>query len=92
MEPQWTTDLELWETFREETRLVQLLMAWRKEFQPIGASICHRKPLPNVDVALTEFIAEETRKGLTPNTVSIFIASLPAYNTPTEPYDAFSRT
>nr|CAD1817701.1 unnamed protein product [Ananas comosus var. bracteatus] len=63
MEPKWTSDAELYYQYREETRLVQLLMALQDDFESVRASILYRTPLPTVDAALSELIAEETRKG-----------------------------
>ncbi|XP_026437116.1 uncharacterized protein LOC113335210 [Papaver somniferum] len=62
MGPNWTIDVELWEKYREESRLVQLLMALRDEFETVRASILHRSPLPTVETALFELITEETKK------------------------------
>ncbi|XP_026459568.1 uncharacterized protein LOC113360255 [Papaver somniferum] len=62
MEPKWTTDAELWQKYKEESRLVKLLMALRDEFESIRASILHRNPLPTVESAFSELITEETRK------------------------------
>lgn len=65
MEPKWTVDATLYEQYREETRLVQFLMALRDDFEGVRGSMFYRTPLPTVDSALAELIAEETRKGLT---------------------------
>ncbi|XP_026425328.1 uncharacterized protein LOC113321639 [Papaver somniferum] len=73
MEPIWTVDLELWQKYREETRLVQFLMALRDEFESVRASILHRSPLPTVEVALSELITEETRKRITPDISGVFV-------------------
>lgn len=73
MEPIWTVDLELWQKYREETRLVQFLMALRDEFESVRASVLHRSPLPTVEVALSELIIEETRKRITPEISGVFV-------------------
>ncbi|GMY14910.1 Zinc finger, CCHC-type [Fagus crenata] len=64
MEPKWTVDAELYYQYREETRLVQFLMALQDDFESIRSSILHRIPRPSVDATLSELLAEETRKGI----------------------------
>lgn len=65
MEPKWTVDAGLYEQYLEETRLVQFLMALRDDFEGVSSSMFYHTPLPTVDSALAELIAEETRKGTT---------------------------
>jgi hypothetical protein len=65
MEPKWTVHAGLYEQYREETRLVQFLMALRDDFEGVSSSMFYHTPLPTVDSALAELIAEETRKGTT---------------------------
>ncbi|XP_026459664.1 uncharacterized protein LOC113360346 [Papaver somniferum] len=70
MEPKWTADTKIWQKYREDSRLVQLLMALIDEFETVRASILHRSPLPTVETALSELITEETRKRVRTCTVS----------------------
>ncbi|XP_026384817.1 uncharacterized protein LOC113280406 [Papaver somniferum] len=72
MEPNWTTYIELWQKYREESRLVQLLMELRDDFETVRASILHRSPLPTVEAALSELITEETRKRIKPEIPVVF--------------------
>ncbi|KAG5534298.1 hypothetical protein RHGRI_022431 [Rhododendron griersonianum] len=58
MEPQQTVDAELYYEFREETRLVQFLMALKDDFEAVRASTLHRSPLLSVDAVLSEPLAE----------------------------------
>jgi hypothetical protein len=46
MEPKWTVDAELYYQYKEETRLVQFLMALQDDFESIRSSILHRIPHP----------------------------------------------
>lgn len=62
---------------REKKRLVQFLMALRAQFEPLRGAILHRSPLPSVDGAVHELIAEETRfkvGNLAPPSQSVFAA------------------
>ncbi|KAM7469100.1 hypothetical protein LguiA_007283 [Lonicera macranthoides] len=83
MEPQWTVDMNLWETFREETRLVQFLMALRDEFEPIRAFMLHRKPLPSIEEALSELSILKLTATLFVSTsnkgISCYHTSLPSF-------------
>jgi gag-polypeptide of LTR copia-type/Zinc knuckle len=83
MEPKWTVDAELYEQYREETRLVQFLMALRDDFEGIRSSLFYRTPLPTIDSALGELIAEETRKGTTisPKPIEPSVFSTPPWKT-----------
>lgn len=58
------SSLDSYRKSREEQRLVQFLMAWRDEFEPLRGSILHRSPLPTVADAVSELIAEETRSSI----------------------------
>ncbi|XP_077228383.1 uncharacterized protein LOC143861332 [Tasmannia lanceolata] len=81
MEPKWMVDAELWYNYREEIRLVQFLMALQDDFETIHATILHRSPLPTVDSALSELLAEETLKGLLPDPAAVFaVPSRPRNN------------
>ncbi|KAI8540873.1 hypothetical protein RHMOL_Rhmol08G0018700 [Rhododendron molle] len=51
-------DAELYYEFREETRLVQFLMALKDDFEAVRASTLHRSPLLSVDAVLSELLAE----------------------------------
>ncbi|XP_026419743.1 uncharacterized protein LOC113315701 [Papaver somniferum] len=68
------TAKDAWEFLskREESRLVQLLMALRDDFETVRASILHRSPLPSVEAALSELITEETRKRIKPDIPAVF--------------------
>lgn len=46
-------------TYRQETVLVQFPRALRSHFEHIRGMLLHRSPLPTVDVALSELLAEE---------------------------------
>ncbi|GFZ18573.1 remorin family protein [Actinidia rufa] len=64
--------------YREKQRLVQFLMALRDQFEPLCGAILHRSPLPSVNGAVHELIAEETRlkvDHIFPPAQSIFITS-----------------
>ncbi|CAB4272913.1 unnamed protein product [Prunus armeniaca] len=76
-EPQWTVDAPLWDTYREETRLVQLLMALRDEFESVRASILHESPLPTMDTAMTKLLTEDTRNGINPDINSVLLPLAP---------------
>lgn len=51
-------DAELYYEFREETRLVQFLMALKDDFEAVRPSTLHRSPLLSVDAVLSELLAE----------------------------------
>ncbi|XP_026416387.1 uncharacterized protein LOC113311802 [Papaver somniferum] len=72
MEPKFTVDLALWDKHREETRLVQLLMTLREEFEVVRDVILHRSPLPTVEAALSKLIDEETRKRVNSKISGVF--------------------
>ncbi len=46
---------------RDQQRLFQFLMHLRLEFESIRGQLLHKSPLPTLDVALSELIAEEIR-------------------------------
>lgn len=60
-EPQFKSldDEKKFTTYRLETRLVQFLMALRSDFEHVMGLLLHRSPLPTVDAALSELLAEE---------------------------------
>ncbi|XP_026405366.1 uncharacterized protein LOC113300357 [Papaver somniferum] len=81
MEPKWTVDVELWQKYREESRLIQLLMALRDKFESVRASILHRNPMTTVESALSELITEETRKRIKPDIPAVLaVSSRPSSN------------
>lgn len=61
MEPTFATtdDAHNFEVHRQQTRLVQFLMALRPDFEHVCGLLLHRSPLPFVDTALSELLAEE---------------------------------
>lgn len=65
---------------RDRQYLYYFLMRLRPEFEALRAQLLHRSPLPSLDDALTELIAEETRlRALSSATISpesVFTASL----------------
>lgn len=61
MEPSDVQSLASYVQYREENRLVQFLMVLRTQFEPLRGAILHKSPLPMVDGAVHELIAEETR-------------------------------
>lgn len=50
-----------YQQFRDRQRLYPLLMRLRPEFEPLREQLLHRDPVPRLDTALSELIAEETR-------------------------------
>lgn len=60
-EPSDWSSVDSYRKSREEQRLVQFLMALRDEFEPLRGDILLRSPLPTVNEAVSELIAEETR-------------------------------
>ena len=64
-EPTWVDprDAALFATYQDQQRLVQFLMALTNDFEPVRASLLHRKPLPTLQQAISELISEETRLG-----------------------------
>ncbi|XP_058228219.1 uncharacterized protein LOC131336404 [Rhododendron vialii] len=92
MEPSDLQLLDSYVRFREELRLVQFLMALRPQFEPLRGAVLHRSPLPSVDGAVHELIAEETRfkvANLAPPSQSVFAAPFapsgqyPTHHSPT---------
>ncbi|CAH9065527.1 unnamed protein product [Cuscuta epithymum] len=76
MEPSDLQLLDSYVKYREKKRLVQFLMALRSQFEPLRGAILHRSPLPSVDGAVHELIAEETRfkvANLSPSSQSVFV-------------------
>eukprot|EP00268_Persea_americana_P061956 TRINITY_DN7898_c1_g1_i12.p1 TRINITY_DN7898_c1_g1~~TRINITY_DN7898_c1_g1_i12.p1 ORF type:complete len:419 (+),score=52.49 TRINITY_DN7898_c1_g1_i12:979-2235(+) len=61
MEPQFksTEDTKTFHTYRQETWLVQFLMARRSDFEHARGLLLHRSPLPTVDDGRSELLAEE---------------------------------
>eukprot|EP00268_Persea_americana_P021149 TRINITY_DN21147_c0_g1_i10.p1 TRINITY_DN21147_c0_g1~~TRINITY_DN21147_c0_g1_i10.p1 ORF type:complete len:158 (+),score=24.20 TRINITY_DN21147_c0_g1_i10:183-656(+) len=61
MEPTFATtdDAHTFEVYRQQTCLVQFLMALRPDFEHVRGLLLHRSPLPFVDMALSELLAEE---------------------------------
>ena len=55
--------LNSFSTYRDQQRLVQFLMALTSDFEPVRASLLHRKPLPTLQQAISELISKETRPG-----------------------------
>ncbi|CAL5429371.1 unnamed protein product [Camellia sinensis] len=84
MEPSDLQLLDSYIKYREKQHLVQFLMALRDQFEPLRGAILHRSPLPSVDGAVRELIAEETRFKVahgTPASQSVF-ATPPLLPTP----------
>ena len=46
---------------RDHQRLMLFLMALTDQFEPVRASLLHRRPLPTLEHAIAELISEETR-------------------------------
>ncbi|GFS37380.1 hypothetical protein Acr_00g0051640 [Actinidia rufa] len=61
MEPAILQTIDEYVQYREKQRLVQFLMAFRDQFEPLRGVILHRSPLPSVDGVVHELIAEKTR-------------------------------
>ncbi|XP_050288514.1 uncharacterized protein LOC126727081 isoform X2 [Quercus robur] len=61
MEPKELSDLESYKKYREESRLVQLLMALPDKFEDIRKSMMERSPLPTVSEAVQELQTVERR-------------------------------
>lgn len=61
MEPTFKTtgDAHTFEVYRQQTHLVQFLMAIRPDFEHVCGQLLHRSPLPCIDTALSELLAEE---------------------------------
>ncbi|ERN03980.1 hypothetical protein AMTR_s00079p00122170 [Amborella trichopoda] len=71
MEPQWTTDTEIYYKYCDEYHLVQFLIALQDDFESVRASILCRPHVPTVDTALVELMAKETRKGTLDNSTNV---------------------
>ncbi|TXG46990.1 hypothetical protein EZV62_026284 [Acer yangbiense] len=61
MEPKDLSGLDSFKKYREEHRLVQLLVALRDDFEPLTRSILQRSTFPSVQDAVEELITEERR-------------------------------
>lgn len=61
MEPKELSDLESYKKQREESRLLQLLIALPDRFEPTRKHILQRSSLPSVSEAVRELIVEEDR-------------------------------
>ncbi|KAL5840419.1 hypothetical protein ACOSQ3_013091 [Xanthoceras sorbifolium] len=61
MEPKDLSGLDSFKKYREEQRLVQLLIALRDDFEPLRRSILQRSTFPSVQEAVEELITEERR-------------------------------
>jgi hypothetical protein len=61
MEPMELSDLKSYKRYREESQLVQLLMALPDKFEPIRKSMLQRFSLPSVSEAVQELLDEEHR-------------------------------
>ncbi|XP_028096338.1 uncharacterized protein LOC114296247 [Camellia sinensis] len=84
MEPSDLQLLDSYIKYREKQHLVQFLMALCDQFEPLRGTILHRSPLPSMDGAVRELIAEETRFKVahgTPASQSVF-ATPPLLPTP----------
>ena len=78
MEPALLQTIDEYIQYHEKQRLVQFLMALRDQFEPLYGAILHRSPLPLVDGAVHELIAEETRlkvHHISPPAQSVFATS-----------------
>ncbi|KAK3188404.1 hypothetical protein Dsin_027965 [Dipteronia sinensis] len=61
MEPKELSSLDSFKKYREEQRLVQLLVALRDDFEPLRRSILQRSTFPSVQEAVEELVTEERR-------------------------------
>ncbi|KAL5775329.1 hypothetical protein ACOSP7_012886 [Xanthoceras sorbifolium] len=61
MEPKDLSGLDSFKKYREEQRLVQLLIALQDDFEPLRRSILQRSTFPSVQEAVEELITEERR-------------------------------
>ncbi|KAK0578677.1 hypothetical protein LWI29_014265 [Acer saccharum] len=61
MEPKDLSGLDSFKKYREEQRLVQLLVALRDDFEPLRRSVLQRSTFPSVQEAVEELITEERR-------------------------------
>ncbi|KAG9446583.1 hypothetical protein H6P81_012711 [Aristolochia fimbriata] len=55
-------DILLFQSYIDEVKLVQFLMALRDNFEAVRSSMFYRTPLPSVETALSELLSEETRR------------------------------
>ncbi|KAG9459132.1 hypothetical protein H6P81_003640 [Aristolochia fimbriata] len=64
MDPQfkYEEDTVIFQKYIEEGHLVQFCMALRDEYDSIRSSMLHTSPFPSVESALSELLAEETRR------------------------------
>ncbi|KAG5543282.1 hypothetical protein RHGRI_016128 [Rhododendron griersonianum] len=64
-EPAWNdaTDAQKFTTYRDQQRLILLLMALTTDFEHHRASLLHHSPLPTLEQAISELLSEETRLG-----------------------------
>ena len=79
-EPKWlhTDDATLYQTYRDQQRLIQFLMALTPDFEPVRAALLHRVPLPSLEGTVAELISEETRLGIgKPNHVTDAVLAVP---------------
>lgn len=55
----WLLMTATFETYHQETRLVQIFMALRPEYEHVTSMLLHWSPVPMVDIALYELISKE---------------------------------
>ena len=58
------SDVRRYAEYRDETRLIQFLMALTDDYEPVRASLLYQDPLPTLEDALPRLQSEETRLGL----------------------------
>ncbi|KAF7145556.1 hypothetical protein RHSIM_Rhsim04G0107400 [Rhododendron simsii] len=78
-EPEWssTTDAQKFIGYRDQQRLILLLMALTIDFEPVRTSLLHRSPLPTLEEAISELLSEETRlSSLKPKSMDTVLATL----------------
>nr|XP_017242655.1 PREDICTED: uncharacterized protein LOC108214919 isoform X3 [Daucus carota subsp. sativus] len=93
-EPKWlhTDDATLYQTYRDQQRLIQFLMALTPDFEPVRAALLHRVPLPSLEGAIAELISEETRLGIgKPNHVTDTVLAVPPSSSVDKPICKFCR-
>ncbi|KAG9442993.1 hypothetical protein H6P81_018847 [Aristolochia fimbriata] len=63
MDPKFACDNDtlLFQSYIDEFKLVQFLMALRDDFEAVRSSMFYRSPLPFVETALSELLSEGTR-------------------------------
>ncbi|KAG9453121.1 hypothetical protein H6P81_006025 [Aristolochia fimbriata] len=59
---EYEVDTIIFQKYIEEAHLVQFFMALRDEYNSIRSSMLHKTPLPSVESALSELLAEETHR------------------------------